>query len=672
MNPLLLLKVYLSTWVLLIFAAFIYTSAPAFIVWLFLTILIVYELKSNLYLTRAILSIPDYLKRLRPTSYFIRGLSGEKLQLLSGSGVNFLPELQNGAEGIRVSRRYRGKILSLLKARIVSTLPLEGRTHEMVLAARRRGRSKFTARLTGKKLSELSPLRRMIAERRLLALVRNAFLPELGCDIIVHCDGKATYKIPDDGLFHIFIWAGADGDSRKGSRKDKLFGLPIEGGAGVFDHQDAGVPLLNDSNGFFLARLVNDSCLFVHYDAVTTGSGEELALLSWIFDAAKVELAAEKFLLESLRALPADGLPIGDPFEDAPRVTQKGFEGKAKEAVMALSNALLVSATGSVHIELCSPGSRYEADLEAGERQAHPEDGVTALREANGQLNIFFRSAPPVTSFAPCPEELWGQPLLQQGKAATPSGCGIPIFSAEGFPVAELLGNNLYVLADLIQYGSTTGIALLTKLFWEVRQQLIRNLQQANGHRANFASLDLQHSARSGLDARQAEREFRTALKWSQSLQGKLLKLQTSSEDAFGPEFDQLCNMDKVLKVRLTDSRLVVTTDTLFCVDPRSKKLHEIGAFKITIGFWSESPHWENLTRTIETNTSRSPMHAPHISQATACLGNTGDRFARLISGGYFADAVEMAIAFIETVNTDDLWGAEINKWPVAHQVKLP
>lgn len=394
--------------------------------------------------------------------------------------------------------------------------------------------------------------------------------------------------------------------------------------------------------------------------------------MSWIFGAAKVELAADKFLAESLRRLPADGLPIGDPFEDAPQVTQKGFKDRAQEVVVALSNALLVTVTGSVHIELCSPGSRYNADLEAGEGQAHSEDGVTALREANDRLNIFFRSAPSVTSFAPCPEVLWGRPLLQQRKAAMPSGRGIPIFSGEGFPVAELLGNNLYVLADLIQYGSTTEIALLTQLFWEVRQQLIRNLQQASGHRASFASLDVQNSARSGLDVRQAEREFQAALKWSQSLQGKLLKLETSSEDAFGPEFDQLCSMEKVLNVRLTDEGLVVTTDTLFCVDPRSKKLHEIGAFKITIGFWSESPRWENLTRTIKTSTSRSPMHAPHISEHKACLGNTGDRFAKLISGGYFAAAVEMAITFIETVNTDDLWGAQINKWPVAHQVKLP
>lgn len=156
MNRLLLLKIYLASWIALTLAVIIYSSVPAvFFIWSVMTVLMVCEIFGDMFLTRAIFSIRDYLRRLCPTSYFIRGLSGENLQLLSAGGVKFLPELQNGAEGIRVSRRYRGKILSLLKARIVSTFPLEGRTHEMVLAERRKGRSKFTARLTGQKLWQL-------------------------------------------------------------------------------------------------------------------------------------------------------------------------------------------------------------------------------------------------------------------------------------------------------------------------------------------------------------------------------------------------------------------------------------------------------------------------------------------------------------------------------------
>jgi hypothetical protein len=135
----------------------------------------------------------------------------------------------------------------------------------------------------------------------------------------------------------------------------------------------------------------------------------------------------------------------------------------------------------------------------------------------------------------------------------------------------------------------------------------------------------------------------------------------------YGQEYDKLLVIPKVRDVQVAPGVVKVFTDTLYCVDPRSGKRHEIGAFRIEIYRDGQNGgvRWFNLTRRIDAY--RDDMYAPHVfSDGKACLGNTQDIFPELIGNYEFAAAAMVAIQFVESVNVDDSAGKYVNRWPEA------
>lgn len=150
----------------------------------------------------------------------------------------------------------------------------------------------------------------------------------------------------------------------------------------------------------------------------------------------------------------------------------------------------------------------------------------------------------------------------------------------------------------------------------------------------------------------------------------KLEQLETCKGgelEKYAKEFDKFLTIPKVKNVEAGDGVVKVFTDTLYCVDPRTKVRHEIGAFRIEIytNGANNGVRWFNLTRRVDGHSDK--MHAPHVfSEGNACFGNTAESFAELIGSYEFAACAMLAIQFVESVNVDDTAGRHIDKWPVA------
>ena len=140
-------------------------------------------------------------------------------------------------------------------------------------------------------------------------------------------------------------------------------------------------------------------------------------------------------------------------------------------------------------------------------------------------------------------------------------------------------------------------------------------------------------------------------------------------KETYRIEFDKLLEVDKVIGLDVSSRGIEVFTDTLYCKDPRSKKIHEIGKFRISIPIGSGSISWNNLSRRVYGYSEA--MHAPHIfKNGKACLGNAEQVLPSLIANYQFSIIAMYAIQFVESVNVSDCAGSRITAWPVAKLFK--
>ncbi len=164
-------------------------------------------------------------------------------------------------------------------------------------------------------------------------------------------------------------------------------------------------------------------------------------------------------------------------------------------------------------------------------------------------------------------------------------------------------------------------------------------------------------------EVRELQEQLVRKIREVNGLQRKLEQMQNAKAatlEVYGKEFDKLLEVPKIRDVRVRDGVIQVFTDTLYCVDPRSKKKHEIGHFRIEFSP-NGSVRWYNLARTVK------DMQAPHVFiRGEACLGNMSEVIPELAANYEFAALAMVCIQFVESVNVDDQAGKQINLWPVA------
>lgn len=292
------------------------------------------------------------------------------------------------------------------------------------------------------------------------------------------------------------------------------------------------------------------------------------------------------------------------------------------------------------------------------------------------ELIIVYHGAAAETRQTFSPSHYWRHKAVGAENLYAPSSQGLPFYTPEGLAVGELIGNNLYLFPEATQLGTIAEAGLWVTLLAEARRliEAVNSGKSPEDIMAEAFGQDLQRQmnlSKSGRanseQLKAATTKLEAALRGAMEAQQNIFQAETLPYKDLGEEFDSILAIPKVTNAKVTEKAIIVSTKTLYCRDSRTNILHEIGPFEISIDPVNASGiRWHNKS-------GRSTPHnhqAPHVDPSgKACFGNTAETFSLLIGARQYAAAVEVAIAFVESANVDDLWGKRINEWPQAtHQ----
>ena len=310
-------------------------------------------------------------------------------------------------------------------------------------------------------------------------------------------------------------------------------------------------------------------------------------------------------------------------------------------------------------------------------------------------FSVLVWSSPKGSASQVTPERIWGHKVDCDDGSFAPSGLGDAIIDDAGYPVAELIGNALYIHHDLCHRGTEDEMAIyrlvlkaaidIMSLPLEVKLErqkaaaLVRKaksredyIKQCSGR---FEKL-LRNTERAIVDGekkvKRLQQELVVAIRELQGSAKKLEQLKAANggmDATYGAEFDKLHTIKKIKFVEVANGTVSVFTDVIYCVNPNTNRRHEIGAFRIDInvGGQNDCVRWFNLTRKV--NGYKPDMNAPHVfTNGEACFGNSAEVFAELVANYEFAAAAMVAIQFVESVNIHDSAGQYIDRWPIAEE----
>lgn len=308
---------------------------------------------------------------------------------------------------------------------------------------------------------------------------------------------------------------------------------------------------------------------------------------------------------------------------------------------------------------------------------ANPNAAVAPVEDGKFYVQIF--STAEHTTNAKTPKSIWGIPVECAADGAwSASGKGHVFYDGNNV-VAELVGNNLYIMHNLAKFGTARDELLLAVILERVieRMQFEQSAAQAErlfvdiGAGYLIASGETDKTAAELQDeARELKKELKKKIKAAASEELKLLRNERlSTDDIFAAEYDALLKVPKVKDVEVVNGDIIVSTELLFARNPGTGNMHEIGEFKIYLSPSATAPRWMNQTRQVVSCTADNgkPMQGVHIwNSGNACLGNTAEIFKGLFQQREWALAAQIAIEFAESVNqvNNDIAGLGVRHWP--------
>lgn len=581
----------------------------------------------------------------RPKKYFMRNLEEAQVKALGDAGIEFeTGQAPDGSHGVIVKYDRMSAAAEVLSASHTASLMLDGtRLHEAVLAFPHENAGAFSPTATGVWFNR----RDKKVAARVQKVVHSVLAGRINLNFGVSLD-PGVRSMRDRGYFHICFGSAPKGGEKQ-TMPTRLFDINLEP-QHAWSFTGSSAPLADPATGHIVGEFSKEG-LYIYADFWQMGEEQRLALLTRILQRLLVEREPAEFLKEVI-AQEGEGVPEAPARQS---IADEGFADAEERAVIRATLHAFLSPylRQEIHVKNCQ--------------------GITQVPLDDGMFHVFFNSSPGGRPVETVPEKLLGFDLIRRDKAFGPSGLGVPLFEKDGFVYAELVGSNLYIHQHLLTYASRVEAKMLARLFIKVGQLLEKQEARRGGPR--YTEQDLQDelalilAGTAGATKKGepvSEAELSKALRESLNADLEVYRLEQSGSEELGREFDELCRVYKVRSVHVKQRTIVIETDTLYCVDPRSGKRHEIGEFKITIPMDNSTQvTWMNQTRTMRIDGRT--MHAPHVSaHGHACFGNTQDIFPMLIKKREFASAVQLAIAFVESVNVSDGWGKGISQWPEA------
>jgi hypothetical protein len=597
--------------------------------------------------------------RKRPDSYFVRWLSDDQIVALSQASIPLAQTVNpDGEAGFLFDARYLRRVLGLLDGKVVATFAWaqsETKVSEAVLKHRHQ-RRRFGVTLNGRaargiwrSLLAVRPL------RRLRNLAADVVAPVVRTDVVVHTSWTAfTPKPVHDNKFHIFLCA-APADMGEAKMPDRLWGIPLEGKHKPYSMAPSGrgLSLYDERTGYFFGELI-DNCFYVHPDLLEAQRDARDALATRIFQLVSKELVADKLVNEALDTMPVELLALSKPAPTGSVVSCDGFEGRPEDILKPLVASAFQGAIGKDVV-------------------VHAGGGTNLAPVKDGKYHIYLFCAPHGEPSTTAAQQVFGQKVSGSQKAFAPSGIGLPVADETGCVVAELGEDSMYVLQDIFRFGSRPETAALARVLLQAQSELLEGGKHVEQRLKSECEREIAWYIGRGYDSASCDPQIKyhreqvcRSLRTARLTEIEWYKLAAAPAEELGREYDDLVAIPKVLDVTVKKDELVVKTDTIFCLNPKTGLRHEIGQFEIRLDIKRCAVTWHNLTRQVPGHGGKY-FNAPHVSgKGYACLGNTQDLFPMLLRKRQFASAIELAITFVESVNLDDAWGKYITNWPLA------
>lgn len=627
---------------------------------------------------------------------FVAGLSAERMEALTAYGTDFQETVFDGEEGIQFAKSQLDGVIAALNATVMAALPTSSSSiTKLVLHAPADADETLEYDDDGYRqqyhgyhnpLSSIFdyPLRRREHFFRQAAMpLANAILAPVMRRNVQFLLGKGEEKrvqhYTEHGFFHIYVWdrmraGNHDRDTVLGP--EKVFGLTLPRRDEMLTASSRGTKIVDAASGAVVGELFRDS-LYIHPDLLGKRTDEGLAIFARILQAAIADMRPSDFLQDILRglALEPEAVRLAKSAQrTGPSAFLDGFS-KRKGLIATQATRAIVAhqLKADIYVRDCNGG--VQAPL------------------SDGMFHVFVNSAPAGACeqgvfSAVGTDTLFGIKLAGKGQGFYPTGKGLPLFSPEGVIYGELLDDNLYLYTNPLVKGNRAESEIFCRMLKEAMPLVALQWQTSDVSKVDESHRDLlcdqvqsllidagQPENREQLEATAADLDnaqegFSSALRTLIAEQTDLARLDNYPKEALGREFDQLLAINKVEDVEVTKTRIIVKTDTIYCRDPRTGIKHEIGKFDIFIRTEPDEDQevirWMNRTRTVNTG-GQSTMHAPHVAaHGRACLGNVQDTIPMLINQREFASVIEVAIAFVESVNVNDSWGKHIDMWPKA------
>lgn len=236
-----------------------------------------------------------------------------------------------------------------------------------------------------------------------------------------------------------------------------------------------------------------------------------------------------------------------------------------------------------------------------------------------------------------------------------------------GFPVSEMqsVGEVVNLPENFVEKNTNEkNLFMLVEKAGEAEPLKKPKKEEIDIHRERYAK---ECSKRVKEYIRNTRGELRTAQAELQSTSRKIVELtrrvealrvkefqlengDPDLEKRFGIEFDKLCQLPHVVKVKVRPGIVSVFTDTIFL--EYKEETYELGNYRIDIHNNGDL-HIVNLR--IKDLTDQVDTHHPHVFDEgeSVCLGNMTEGVDRLIGSYEYALVAQLIIEFLHTVNRD-------------------
>lgn len=309
------------------------------------------------------------------------------------------------------------------------------------------------------------------------------------------------------------------------------------------------------------------------------------------------------------------------------------------------------------------------------------------VRLVSGRINKQFINSEEWGKYA---KTAWGHNLQCTDSPYHASGLGIPITTPEGWDIAEYLPQYhcLNIHFDAVHTGNEEEYFILdilldnlSSLFdgiEDVKELIKRTSEEAfvaflnRTWETKIRTLERDKSEYEER-IRQTRRTLTRYVKTLESVKTELNLINIAGEnmkEKLKSELKQINDLEKVEKIQFGTDRFTVFTNDIYAYDEEDNRYY-IGKFKIDIEPDTSTILFENLNnRRLGLWNKEEGDHHPHISgdDRQPCWGNLASTIAELTARSEYFQLVQMLIAYLESVNTDDEAGEYIVNWDMVDE----